>query len=114
MTPIVLAELTSGAQLPAGWGVDSAPGRYRLRRRGEARSAVEAAASRMGRQMPEVDVRDRHPARRGPRPRPAAAGRPGVEAADLGFGTGLSGPVAACLPELTRMLLAEVTAGRGG
>ena len=30
---IVLAELTSGAQLPAGWGVDSAPGRYRLRRR---------------------------------------------------------------------------------
>lgn len=24
---IVLAELTSGAQLPAGWGVDSAPGR---------------------------------------------------------------------------------------
>ena len=37
-----------------------------------------------------------------------------VEAADLGFGTGLSGPVAACLPELTRMVLAEVTAGRGG
>ncbi len=29
---IVLAELTSGAQLPAGWGVDSGPGRYRLRR----------------------------------------------------------------------------------
>jgi hydrogenase maturation protease len=30
-----------------------------------------------------------------------------VEAADLGFGTGLSGPVAACLPELTRAVLAE-------
>jgi ferredoxin len=32
---IVLAELTSGDQLPAGWGVDSAPGRYRLRRRAD-------------------------------------------------------------------------------
>jgi ferredoxin len=30
---IVLAELTSGAELPAGWGVETAPGRYRLRRR---------------------------------------------------------------------------------
>ncbi|MCE5288587.1 MAG: 4Fe-4S ferredoxin, partial [Nocardiaceae bacterium] len=30
---IVLAELGSGAELPAGWGVDTAPGRYRLRRR---------------------------------------------------------------------------------
>jgi ferredoxin len=30
---IVLAELKSGAELPSGWGVDSAPGRYRLRRR---------------------------------------------------------------------------------
>jgi ferredoxin len=32
---IVLAELSSGAQLPSGWGVDSAPGRYRLRRRAD-------------------------------------------------------------------------------
>jgi ferredoxin len=32
---IVLAELSSGADLPAGWGVDSAPGRYRLRRRSD-------------------------------------------------------------------------------
>jgi ferredoxin len=32
---IVLAELGSGAQLPSGWGVDSAPGRYRLRRRAD-------------------------------------------------------------------------------
>lgn len=30
---IVLAELKSGAELPSGWGVDAAPGRYRLRRR---------------------------------------------------------------------------------
>jgi ferredoxin len=32
---IVLAELSSGAQLPSGWGVDSGPGRYRLRRRAD-------------------------------------------------------------------------------
>ena len=32
---IVLAELNSGADLPAGWGVDAAPGRYRLRRRAD-------------------------------------------------------------------------------
>ena len=30
---IVLAELASGADLPSGWGVDAAPGSYRLRRR---------------------------------------------------------------------------------
>jgi ferredoxin len=30
---IVLDELDSGARLPDGWGVDCAPGRYRLRRR---------------------------------------------------------------------------------
>src|SRR5271166_6978781 len=33
---IVLAELSSGTDLPAGWGVDAAPGRYRLRRRSDA------------------------------------------------------------------------------
>jgi ferredoxin len=32
---IVLAELSSGADLPDGWGVDVAPGSYRLRRRGD-------------------------------------------------------------------------------
>src|SRR5262245_27591635 len=30
---IVLAEITDVAQLPAGWGVDTGPGHYRLRRR---------------------------------------------------------------------------------
>jgi ferredoxin len=30
---IVLAEITDAAQLPAGWGVDTGPGHYRLRRR---------------------------------------------------------------------------------
>src|SRR5690349_8250256 len=34
-TAIVLAEIGSAAELPAGWGVDSAPGRYRLRRRSD-------------------------------------------------------------------------------
>ncbi len=33
---IVLAELDSGADLPAGWGVETAPGRYRVHRRGDA------------------------------------------------------------------------------
>jgi ferredoxin len=32
---IVLAELGSGADLPAGWGVDTSPGSYRLRRRAD-------------------------------------------------------------------------------
>ncbi|MBU8811341.1 4Fe-4S dicluster domain-containing protein [Mycolicibacterium goodii] len=32
---IVLTELTSGEDLPSGWGVDVGPGRYRLRRRGD-------------------------------------------------------------------------------
>jgi ferredoxin len=33
---IVLAELESGDQLPAGWGVESAPGHYRVHRRSDA------------------------------------------------------------------------------
>ncbi len=33
---IVLAELSSAAELPAGWGVDAAPGHYRLRPRSDA------------------------------------------------------------------------------
>ncbi|MGP7995997.1 MAG: 4Fe-4S dicluster domain-containing protein [Streptosporangiaceae bacterium] len=33
---IVLAELDSAARLPAGWGVDTGPGYYRLRRRDDA------------------------------------------------------------------------------
>ncbi|HEX5189189.1 MAG TPA: 4Fe-4S dicluster domain-containing protein [Streptosporangiaceae bacterium] len=32
---IVLAELTSGADLPSGWGVDTGPGHYRVRRRSD-------------------------------------------------------------------------------
>ena len=33
---IVLAELDSAGQLPSGWGVETGPGRYRLRRRADA------------------------------------------------------------------------------
>ena len=33
---IVLAEIADGAALPSGWGVESAPGHYRLRRRADA------------------------------------------------------------------------------
>jgi hypothetical protein len=111
---IVLAELSSGAQLrragawtahPAGTGC--AAGARRARR---SRQPRVGWAGRCPRWTCVTAIQ----LARGPRPRPAAAGRPGVEAADLGFGTGLSGPVAACLPELTRMVLAEVTAGRGG
>lgn len=36
-----------------------------------------------------------------------------VEAADLGFGTGLSGPVAASLPELVRMVQVELAVAAG-
>ena len=32
---IVLDELSSGAELPDGWGVDVAPGSYRLHRRAD-------------------------------------------------------------------------------
>jgi len=48
---IVLAELTSGAQLPAGWGVDSAPGRYRLRRRADQAVFGHSAGSQSWKQF---------------------------------------------------------------
>jgi ferredoxin len=48
---IVLAELTSGAQLPAGWGVDSGPGRYRLRRRADEAVFGHSAGSQSWKQF---------------------------------------------------------------
>jgi ferredoxin len=48
---IVLAELTSGAELPAGWGVDSAPGRYRLRRRADEAVFGHSAGSQSWKQF---------------------------------------------------------------
>jgi ferredoxin len=54
---IVLAELNSGADLPSGWGVDSAPGRYRLRRRTDEAVFGHSAGSQSWKQF-------LHPARR--------------------------------------------------
>jgi ferredoxin len=48
---IVLAELDSGAQLPAGWGVDVAPGRYRLQRRSDAAVFAHSAGPQSWKQF---------------------------------------------------------------
>ncbi|NMH97604.1 4Fe-4S dicluster domain-containing protein [Pseudonocardia acidicola] len=48
---IVLAELDSGAQLPSGWGVESSPGRHRLRRRDDAAVFGHSAGSQSWKQF---------------------------------------------------------------
>jgi ferredoxin len=48
---IVLAELDSGAELPSGWGVDVAPGRYRLRRRADAAVFAHSAGPQSWKQF---------------------------------------------------------------
>jgi ferredoxin len=48
---IVLAELSSGEDLPSGWGVESAPGHYRLRRRGDAAVFAHSAGSQSWKQF---------------------------------------------------------------
>jgi ferredoxin len=48
---IVLAELGSGADLPSGWGVESGPGRYRLRRRADAAVFGHSAGSQSWKQF---------------------------------------------------------------
>src|SRR6266545_6876490 len=48
---IVLAELESGAQLPAGWGVDVGPGQYRLRRRDDAAVFAHSAGPQSWKQF---------------------------------------------------------------
>jgi ferredoxin len=48
---IVLAELRSGTDLPAGWGVDSGPGHYRLRPRGDAAVFAHSAGSQSWKQF---------------------------------------------------------------
>jgi ferredoxin len=48
---IVLAELDSPAQLPAGWGVDVEPGRYRLRRRDDAAVFAHSAGPQSWKQF---------------------------------------------------------------
>jgi ferredoxin len=54
---IVLAELSSGADLPDGWGVDVAPGSYRLRRRDDGAVFAHSAGPQSWKQF-------LHPARR--------------------------------------------------
>ena len=48
---IVLAELESGAELPAGWGVEAAPGRYRLHRRDDAAVFAHSAGPQSWKQF---------------------------------------------------------------
>src|SRR5690242_7771914 len=48
---VVLAELASGTDLPAGWSVDSAPGRYRLRRRSDAAVFAHSAGAQSWKQF---------------------------------------------------------------
>ena len=48
---IVLAELDSAAELPAGWGVDSGPGYYRLRRRDDEAVFAHSAGSQSWKQF---------------------------------------------------------------
>jgi formate hydrogenlyase subunit 6/NADH:ubiquinone oxidoreductase subunit I len=48
---IVLAELTSGDDLPAGWGVETGPGRYRLHRRGDAAVFAHSAGAQSWKQF---------------------------------------------------------------
>jgi len=48
---VVLAELGSGSDLPAGWSVDSAPGRYRLRRRADAAVFAHSAGAQSWKQF---------------------------------------------------------------
>ena len=48
---IELAEISSGAQLPAGWGAESGPGRYKLRRRGDQAVFGHSAGSQSWKQF---------------------------------------------------------------
>ncbi len=96
---IELAEITSGAQLPAGWGADSGPGYYRLRRRADAAVFGHSAGAQSWKQF-------LHPPRRllwssdgdgfvPARPEPVRYAFLGVRACDLAaiatLGTVLSG-----------------------
>ena len=84
---IVLAEVHSAAELPSGWGVDAAPGHYRLRRRADAAVFRHSAGAQSWKQFV-------HPARRtlwssddtgfhAARPEPKRYAFLGVRACDL-------------------------------
>lgn len=48
---IVLAEIQDGAALPSGWGVETAPGRYRLHRRADAAVFAHSAGAQSWKQF---------------------------------------------------------------
>jgi ferredoxin len=48
---IVLAELSSGSQLPAGWGVETGPGHYRLHRRSDSAVFAHSAGAQSWKQF---------------------------------------------------------------
>ena len=48
---IVLAELTSASDLPNGWGVDVAPGTYRLRQRADSAAFGHSAGPQSWKQF---------------------------------------------------------------
>ncbi len=58
-TAIVLAELGSAAELPAGWGVDSAPGHFRLRRRSDAAVFAHVGQHTLDETLSETDAINR-------------------------------------------------------
>jgi ferredoxin len=77
---IVLAELTSAAELPAGWGVDTAPGRYRLRRREDQAVFGHSAGTQAWKQFLHPPHRPLWPP---PAEQPTRAAFLGVRACDL-------------------------------
>jgi ferredoxin len=48
---IVLAELSSGSQLPSGWGVETGPGHYRLHRRSDSAVFAHSAGAQSWKQF---------------------------------------------------------------
>src|ERR1039458_3443142 len=56
---IVLAELGSGSALPAGWGVETGPGHYRLRERADAAVFAHSAGARSWEQILRQQERKR-------------------------------------------------------
>jgi ferredoxin len=81
---IVLAELADGNELPAGWGVDTGPGYYRLRRRSDAAVFGHSAGTQSWKQFVHPPRRALWPAdEHGARDAPARWAFLGVRACDL-------------------------------
>jgi hypothetical protein len=85
---IVLAELESADDLPYGWGVETSPGRYRLRRRVDRAAFGHAAGPRRGSGSCTRRVS------RCSRPAGTAGGSPSIPRRSRPSGT----PTSACAP----------------